>query len=80
MYLVTWKYAHTFISVWNCLTDDKRSRFIGLEIEEGNIWMLLFQSLAISGGREANPHSSFVGLRKKEGNIQVLLVLVFSIL
>jgi len=62
------------------LKDDKRSRFIGLEIEEGNIWMILLQSLAISDGREANPRSSFVGLRKEEGNIQVLLVLVFSIL
>ena len=62
------------------MTDHKRSHFIGLEIEEGNIGMLLFQSLAISDGREANPRSSFVGLRKEEGNIQVLLVLVFSIL
>jgi hypothetical protein len=41
---------------------------MGLEIEGGNIWMLLFQSLAIPYGREANPRSSFDGLRK-EGSI-----------
>jgi len=35
--------------------------------------MLLFQSLAISDGREENTRSSFVGLRKEEEAIQVLL-------
>jgi hypothetical protein len=73
IYLATCSYAHTFISVWNILSYDKRISFMGLEIEGGNIWMLLFQSLAISDGGEANPRSSFVGLRKEEGTVQVLL-------
>jgi hypothetical protein len=57
---------------------NKRSCFIGLEIEEGNIWMLLFQFSAFSDGTVASQRSSFVGLRKKR-NYTDAVISVFSI-
>jgi len=42
IYVATWNYARTFISVWNFVDGRQTQLFNGLEIEGGNIWMLLF--------------------------------------